>query len=99
MSDDLKPRDPSGGFVQLPKRIRLAVVVTAIGIAFGGGGWLAMLQVSVASAQQKAGEATREITAVQRSVRRIERYMCLQCVTDKRLDCADICGMRRLEGR
>ena len=99
MSDDIDPpKNPSGGFIALPKRLPFSLIVPLAVVVFGFGGWATALQFGVNEAKAETHDVAQDVDAMRQSVRRMERYMCLDCVTTKKLvDCSDICGMRRLE--
>lgn len=99
MSDDLPTRDPSGGYLVLPRRVRMAAVITAISVAAGAGSWVAVLHADTIEAKDTSERALEEVENIRGSVRRMERYLCLDCTQQKTFDCTDICGVRRLEHR
>ena len=94
VSDDIKSGD-LGGYVVFPRRIRLAVVGMVIVAVFGFGGWITVMQIGVSEAKAAASEARDDVEEVKESVRRIERYLCVECKTHESIDCSDICVIRR----
>lgn len=88
MSNDIPGRDPSGGFIQFPRRLPLTVLVALVLGTLSIGGWAASLQLT----QTEHGE---KISKSEERWRRVERYMCLSCASDDTRDCSDICGLSR----
>lgn len=71
-SDDIK-----GGYIWLPRRISLGVLVTLLGLVAAGATWAANVHGKV-----------EKVDPLAREVRRIERVVCVMC-DDPR--CTKIC--------
>ena len=100
MSQDLTDpptdsRRDTGGYFVLPRKVRAAVILSIVAAAFGLGTWIALMQVGVSEAKAAAQGAHDDVEEVKESVRRIERYLCVECRTNKSVDCSDICVIRR----
>jgi len=98
MSNDLDTRDISGGYLALPRRIKMTYLGLLVSLVFAIGGWAAVMQVSVAEAKEDSQKAAEGVEQLGSTVGRIERYLCRDCRSKNGAnsqDCSDICVIRR----
>lgn len=82
MSDDLI--ENSDGFIRLPRRLPLAIIIVAVTLAFGFGGWATAHQL-------ESVEQGERLDRIEKKWDKVERFMCILCTDRGKFDCSGVC--------